>query len=54
MHAHLQAYQNNEFLCTSWTFDKQQVDDRIKKALTLVDMDVLVDLQHQNEGLATQ
>ena len=45
-HAHLQAYQNNKVLYTSWTFDKQQVDDRIKEALILVDMDILVDLQH--------
>ena len=37
-------------------FDKQQVDDRIKETLTLQleDMDVLVELQHQNEGHAAQ
>ena len=39
---------------TSWTFDEQQVDDRVKEALTLEDMDVLVDLRHQNEGRAAQ
>ena len=39
---------------TSRTFDKQQIDDRIKEALTLEDMDILVDLRHQNEGRAAQ
>lgn len=39
---------------TSQTFNEQQVDDRIKEALTLEDMDVLVDLRHQNEGRAAQ
>ena len=57
MHAHHQAYmcdQYSEFLHTLKAFDKQQVDDRIKETLTLEDMDVLVELQHQNEGHAAQ
>ena len=56
-HAHHQAYmcdQYSEFLHTLKAFDKQQVDDRIKETLTLEDMDVLVELQHQNEGHAAQ
>ena len=53
-HAYHQAYmcnQYSEFLRTLQAFDKQH---SIKETLTLEDMDVFVELQHQNEGHAAQ